>query len=185
MITQIFNQNIIKILTLFSISPGSRFLRNEIKEKTKLNNATLDDSLNILLNAGIIKKDKRLLSLNLEYKEIIYLIKKEHQKLNELYTEAYFPILEVLSFLSFKKGLKAYLFGSYAKLIHNENSDIDIAVVSNKFNQKQKDKLNKIISKIEKKYKKNIEIHYFTGEFYKNKRDSLVKDILRNGRQLI
>jgi len=185
MIMPIFNQNIIKILALLSISPGSKFLRNEIKEKTKLNNATLDDSLNILLNAKIIKKDKRLIFLNLEYKEIIDLVKAEHQKLNNLYTEVYFPILEILSFLSIQKNLKAYLFGSHAKLIYNENSDIDIAIISNKFHQKQKDKLNKLISKIEKKYKKNIETHYFTNDFYKNKKDPLVKDILKNGRQLI
>ena len=55
MIFQIFNKNILKILTVFSISPGSRFLRKEIKDKTKLNNATLDENIHALINSNIIK----------------------------------------------------------------------------------------------------------------------------------
>ena len=50
MITDIFNKDIVKILTLFSVSLGSKFTRNEIKEKTMLNNVPLDNALNILLN---------------------------------------------------------------------------------------------------------------------------------------
>lgn len=185
MISPIFNINLMKILTVFSISPGSRFLRNEIKEKTKLNNVTLDDSLNILINTNILKKEKKLLSLNLENKELTEIIKNEHKNLNNLYTQAYFPILDVLNFLSPIKKIKAYLFGSHAKLIYNENSDIDIAIISDDLTQKHKDKLNKFISRVEKRYNKQIEIHYFTKSFYKNKKDPLVKDVLRNGRQLI
>jgi len=33
--------------------------------------------------------------------------------------------------------------------------------------------------------KKSIEIHYFKTNFYKNKKDPLVKDILRNGVKLL
>lgn len=185
MITSIFNQNILKILTLFSISPGSRFLRNDLKEKTKLNNATLDESLNLIFASKILKKEKRMILLNLEYTEIINLIKKDHQHLNSLYTEAYFPILDLTFYLSKLKSIKAYLFGSHAKLIYNDKSDIDIAIISNTISQKQKDKLNSIMKKIEKKYKKQIEIHYFGNNFYKNKKDPLVNDIIKNSRQLI
>ncbi|MEK6850483.1 MAG: nucleotidyltransferase domain-containing protein [Nanoarchaeota archaeon] len=185
MITSIFNQNIMKILTLFSISPGSRFLRNDLKEKTKLNNATLDESLNILFASKILKKEKRMIILNLEYKEIINLIKKDHLHLNNLYTEAYFPILDLIFYLSKLKHIQAYLFGSHAKLIYNDKSDIDIAIVSNHISQKEKSKLNSVVKKIEKRYKKQIELHYFGNDFYKNKKEPLVNDILKNGRQIV
>ena len=185
MITSIFNHNIFKVLTVFSISPGSRFLRNEIKDKTKLNNVTLDESLNILLNSGILKKERRLIYLNLENKDLINIIKKEHQNLNELYTDAFFPIVDLANSLSSMKNIEAYLFGSHAKLIYNENSDIDIAIISDKIDDARKNKLKKVVSKIEKKYKKQIELHYFGKDFYRNKKDPLVKDILRNGRRIV
>lgn len=185
MITQIFNQNILKILTIFSISPGSRFLRNDLKEKAKLNNSTLDDSLNVLFSANILKKERKLISFNIEYKSLIELIKKDHQYLNELYTPAYFSIIDIVYHLSKFKHIEAHLFGSHSKLIHNEKSDIDIAIISNSFNQKNKDNILKFINKVERRYKKPIELHYFTNDFYKNKRDPLVKDILKNGRRLI
>ena len=75
-----------------------------------------------------------------------------------------------------------YLFGSYAKLIFSESSDVDIAIVSNQINKKEADK---VIKKLEKKHKKEIELHYFTRNFYKNKRDPLVKEILQHGIKMI
>ena len=150
-----------------------------------MNNATLDESLNILFTSKILKKEKKLICLNLEYKELIFMLRKDHQQLNELYTGSYFPIMDITAHLSKLKYIKVYLFGSHAKLIHNDKSDIDIAIVSNKLSQKQKDKLSLLIRKIEKRYNKPIEVHYFTNEFYNNKKDPLVKDILRNGRKII
>ena len=75
-----------------------------------------------------------------------------------------------------------YLFGSYAQLIFNEKSDMDIAIISDKVNKKE---VEKIIRKLEKKHKKVIETHFFSKKFYNNKRDILVKEILQNGVRLI
>ena len=74
------------------------------------------------------------------------------------------------------------MFGSYAKLIFRENSDVDIAIVSDVVDKR---KIKKTIRKLEKEYKKKIEIHFFTKKFYNNKRDPLVKDILQHGIKLI
>ena len=185
MIIQIFNKDILKVLTIFSISQGSRFLRNELKEKTRLNNINLDNALNDLLNSDIIKKEKRLLYLNLDNKEIIKLIYDEYKKLRELPLNVYFLIIDIVFFLSKLKIINVYLFGSYSKLVFKDTSDIDIAVISEKINNKTKKELNKLIRKLELKYKKNVEIHYFTKEFYKNKKDPIVKEILRNGIKII
>ena len=188
MITQIFNRDILKILTVFSLSPGSRFQRKELKEKTRLNNVNLDNVVNVLLNSNLIKKEKNSLSLNFDDKntrEIINLISGEYKKLKELPLKVYFSIIDIAYFLSKLKEIDCYLFGSYAKLIFKENSDIDIAIISDKINNKDKKEFNRLIQKSEARHKKIIEIHYFKKNFYKNKKDPLVKEILKNGVKLI
>jgi predicted nucleotidyltransferase len=55
------------------------------------------------------------------------------------------------------KDVEVYLFGSYAKLTFTQESDIDLAIVSDKdlrFLEKQ-------ALKIEKKYKTKIQLHFF------------------------
>ena len=186
MITQMFSKDILEILTIFSISPGSKFLRKELKERTKLNNVNLDNALNILLNTNLIKKEKRFLLLNLEYSNsIIKLISDDYKSLKELPLDAYFSIAALIFYLSKLSGIDAYLFGSHAKLVFKESSDIDIAAVSDKLTSKNKKEIINLIHKLESRYGKKIEMHYFGRNFYKNKNDPLVKDILKNGIKLI
>ena len=186
MILQIFNKDILEVLTVFSISPGSRFLRKELKERTKLNNVNLDNALNILLNTNLIKKEKRFLLLNLESaKSIINLVSEQYRELRELPLDVYFSIATLIFYLSKLSGIDAYLFGSYAKLVFKETSDIDMAIVSDKVIAADKKEINALIQKINSRYGKKIEIHYFGKNFYKNKNDSLVKEILKNGIKLI
>lgn len=182
MIVQVFDKDILKVLTIFSLSPGSRFLRKDIKEKTKLNNVNLDNAINVLFNSGLIKKEKKFLYFDLANKKILDLINGEYIKLRELPIDIYFIIIDMVFNMSKLKNVDVYLFGSYSKLIFRENSDIDIAIVSEKVNKKV---INNMISKLDNKYNKKIEIHYFGGNFYNNKKDPIVKDIIRNGIRLI
>jgi predicted nucleotidyltransferase len=184
MIVQVFNKDILKILTVFSISRGSKFLRNELKDKTRLHNVNLDNAINTLINCRLIKKEKRFLSLDFEnqsIKSIIDLVFREYKRLKELPLDVYFVLIEFIESLSKIKNIKVYLFGSYAKLIFKENSDIDLAVIG-EINRKEFDG---IIQRLESKYDRVLEVHYFTNKFYKNKKDPLVKEILRNGVELI
>lgn len=187
MINLIFDKNKFKILTLFSISPGSKFRRKYIKERTELNNVPLDLSLSDLMKTDIIRKERNLYHINFENnysKLIIDIISKEYKSLKELPLNVYFLLIDFISELVLFKNIDVYLFGSYSKLIYKETSDIDIAFLHGKdFDKKN---INKIIQKLEKKYKKNIELHLFLKkEFYKNKKDLLVKEILTNGERLI
>lgn len=186
MILQIFYRDILEVLTIFSISPGSKFLRKELKVKTKLNNINLDNALNILLNSNLIKKEKRFLSLNFDYaKSIIKLISDEYKGLRELPLDVYFSIINIVFYLSKLKAVNVYLFGSYAKLVFKETSDIDVAIISDKITANNKKELNKLIQKLEVRYGKKIEVHYFGMDFYKNKKDRLVSEILKNGIRLV
>ena len=187
MITDIFDKDIIKILTLFSVSPGSKFVRNEIKEKTMLNNAPLDNALNILLNNGVLVKEKRFLSLNFENKNLkilLDIIKKEHLRFKEIPLVIYYAVLDMSPVLANIRDIaKAYLFGSYAKLIYTEKSDIDLAIILGKEDKNIIDKVKNGIDKIEKKYNKNIELHFFEKKEMKQ-RDPIIKEILKNGIEL-
>lgn len=182
----LINQNITKVLSVFSVSPGSRLNRKIIQEKTGINNIILDKIINQLINFRLLSKEKNLLFLNFknpEVGEIIELMTENHNKLRQLPLKEYFMILDILEELSIIKGINdVYLFGSYSKLVFNENSDIDFAIISNDIDKKL---INRKILKMEKWFKKKIEIHFFTKEFYKNKRDPLVKEILKNGVKLI
>ena len=186
MIAPIFNKDILEVLTVFSISPGSKFLRKELKERTKLNNVNLDNALNALLNSNLIKKEKRFLSLNFENaKPIISLVSEQYKQLRELPLDVYFSITNLIFLLSKLRGIDVFLFGSYAKLVYKETSDIDIAIVYNKITNNGKKEISKLIQKLESRYKKKIEFHYFGMNFYKNKKDPLVQEIIKNGLKLI
>lgn len=187
MISQIFHPDCFKVLSIYGLSPGSRFNRTDFKKKTKLHNVPLDKALALLLNSGILKKEKKYYSIHFENEytlKIIEIIRKQYRELRELPLTVYYLILDMAAFFSLLKGIEAYLFGSYAKLIYTEKSDVDIAIVHQK--KFKREEITKIVSKIEKKYDKKIEIHYFEKDaFYKNKRDLLVKGILKDGVRLI
>lgn len=183
---ELFDKNMLKVLAVFSISPGSRLKRNLIKEKTAIPNSVLDKTLASLINSKIITKERNFLALNFKnknIKELITLIQEDYAKLKQLPLKEYFLISEIKTELSKVRDIgDIYLFGSYAKLIFKENSDIDIAIISN---NAKRESLPKIINKFEKKHHKKIEVHYFSKNFYQNKRDPLVKEILQHGVRLI
>jgi len=187
MISNIFTKDCFKILTLFSIAPGSRFKRKEIKEKVLLNNVPLDNALKRLFYENILKKQNNFHSINFENsvaKEIVSICKKQYIELKEIPLNVYYLIIDFLDEIVKQKNLEIYLFGSYSKLIYNDRSDIDIAILSD--DSVDKKQINKVVLKLEKAYNKKIEVHYFNKRlFYKNKKDPIVKDILKNGVRLI
>ncbi len=171
------------------ISPGSRWRRKEIKEKTQMNNIPLDITLQQLFALKVLREKKNLFELNLENEKAIQIInylKEEYTSFNVPYI-IFNLLVEISEKLSKEKSIeKAILFGSYAKLIHTEKSDIDIAAI---FSNTTKDsrliekKIQKQKEKLEKKYKKKIELHFFHKEDLK-KKDSLIQEIQRNGKEL-
>ena len=187
MISLIFNQNCFKVLSLFSLSPGSKFNRKEIKEKVFLYNLPLDRALKMLLSAGILKREKNYYCLNFESenaKAILELCRKQHKQLRELPLRVYFLLVDLSNNLSLIEVVEVFLFGSYAKLIYTENSDVDLAVLQGK--NTNKDQIRKLVAKLENAYDLSIEEHFFNKyQFYQNKKDPLVREILKNGIKLL
>jgi len=187
MINQIFDKDCFKVISLFSLSPGSKFRRKEMKEKTRLNNVPLDKALQRLLSTQILKKERNFYSINFQNnlsKQVLDISIKQYKDLKELPFDVYLILLDLVRETSISGGVEIYLFGSYSKLIFNEKSDVDIAII--KEENLDEENIEKIIQKLEKVYEKNIEIHFFEKKmFYKNKNDPIVKEIRENGVKLI
>lgn len=187
MIEMIFDKDCFKVLSLFSVSPGSGFKRSQIKEKTRLNNVPLDNALTKLLKTKILRNDKNVYRVNFEdeySKKVLDIVSKQHKELKELPLNVYFLIIDLVDYLSTMKKIEVYLFGSYSKLIYREKSDVDVAVLTPE--EMDISAISKITKKLEKNYGKHVEIHDFVKDnFYKNKKDPLVADILQNGIRLI
>ena len=182
MISPIMELQSFKIISLFAMSPGSRFLRKEIQEMTKLTNLSLDRALRRLLNSNIIKKEKRLYSLNFSNPDsemFVEIAKKEYIKLKKIPFNVYIILLEISSSLA-DSDVDLFLFGSYSKLVYKKNSDLDIAIISD-----EKPSIDKLVDRLTKRHGIMIEIHKFSRDFYKNKDDPLVKDITKNGVRLV
>ena len=132
----LLKNNAAKILTVFSLSPGSRLNRKTLQEKTKMNNIILDKTINQLVNFNFLSKDKNFFLLNFKNKEtrdILKIISEDYNKLKQMPLYSYFMILDIFEEISKIKNIgNVYLFGSYSKLIFKENSDIDFALIGAK-----------------------------------------------------
>ncbi|MEK6911046.1 MAG: nucleotidyltransferase domain-containing protein [Nanoarchaeota archaeon] len=192
MISNLFEQSLVKVLSLFLISPGSRYKRKEIQNKTLMYNSPLDNTLQKLNSLKLISEKKGLFSLNFEIeknKEIFDIISKEYKYFNLPHN--IFNILNQISHnLSKIDGIDSVLlFGSYAKLIYLEKSDIDIAIILKdkvKNIEKTKKGIMNLIKKISKNNEKDIQLHFFSfKDINENKSDPFIKDILINGKSLL
>lgn len=187
MIEPVFDCDCFKILGLFAVSPGSRFRREEIKARTRLNNVPLDKALARLVNSRVLKTDRSLYGLDFENenaKKLIELISKQYKELREIPLDVFFALSDLADALSTVKGIEVFLFGSYAKLIYREKSDIDVAVLLD--SKSKGTDLARLAQRLEKVYGKKVQLHDFEkAAFYKNKKDPLVSDILRNGVRLL
>jgi len=180
----IIDKNCAKILLFLAVSPGSRYSRKEIKEKTGMNNIPLDISLNALLNLKILNEENKIYSLNLE-NQLVQQFMKERQKIASLPLKIQYILLDFIGNAIKLKSIKQIiLFGSYAKLIFTDKSDIDIAIIfSDKIKNKEiiEKKISNFGEKLIKKHKKKVQIHFFLESDLKHKEDPLIKDILKNG----
>ena len=185
MISSIFDEDSFKILSYFSISPGSKFKRKELKEVTKLNNVPLDNALAKILNSNILKKEKLMYSVNFENenaRQIIDILRKQYYDLKGIPYEVYLMVTDFVEEISLKKDVTTYIFGDYSKLVYTDKSVIDIAYIS-EFND-EKD-IQRIINKIESKTQKKIKVSFFQKEIFReNKDDPVIQDIKRNGTKI-
>lgn len=181
MILTLLNDKIVwRILLFISYSKGRGYKFSEFKENLNLNNSSLYKALDKLEFYKIIKKKKTIykIDFNNQLSEKIFeIIEFDKQKFNNLDQKALEIIFEFISEINQKIEIKnIILFGSYVKKTNTKNSDIDIAIIS-----KEKIDLFEIAYKIEEKYNKKIELHYFSESDFKKTKSKLIEEIKRDG----
>lgn len=159
-----------KLLALYSYSPGAGFTREEIKKILKWNNLTLDRALDKLLYYDILRKEKRVIKLNLE-KNILNIFEEEKKRLNYPTLELFLILNDFIRYSETKKS-DMYLFGSHAKKTASIHSDIDIAVYC-------EEDFIEAIERIEDEYGRKVQIHNII------KGSKLDKEVKKHGVKLV
>ncbi len=182
MIGLIFDTNCFKILSLFAVFTESGYKRNEIKEKTKLNNVPLDKALTKLLSSHVLTVENNVYNLDLENKSTKRAVKialRQYQALNELPFDLYLLLIDLVDGFSYIKNLELYLTDDPSKSSYQKSS-IEITIITPKSIDKKS--ISMIIKKLTSKYRKQVEVHDFiSASFYKNPNDPKVKDLKDNG----
>jgi predicted nucleotidyltransferase len=185
MLSSILSQkSILKILKLFSVAPGKALNRNQIRDYTKMANVPLDNALGRLQKENIIGREKNLIRLNLSNKktsEIIHLLEEEARHLREIPYGIWLILFDFSNSIPKTKFTRMFLFGSWAKHIARENSDVDLALIISKKDVKQEMKAEKIAEELEKKHKMKIQLHFFEEKELIEKKNSIIKEIERDG----
>lgn len=182
-----------RILIVLSDLPGRGVTREEIRKFTKLGSKSLTDSLKTLKEFDVIKVIKggkiTYYRLNLANKftiQIIELCRLEKEKLNNLNFEISIILREFIRIcLDVIKPKKIILFGSSVKTRCREDSDIDLCIIMEKKIKIDDDlMLTHITDRIEKRFKREIQIHSFSEQEFeklKKSKNLLVNEIIRDG----
>ena len=181
-----------KILLVLAEAPGKSVSRKEIQKLTKLGNKVLTKFIVLLEKFDIIFTNKigktynyKLNLANPFVEQILNLIELEKRKLNK----PDFIILNILrgfvyelTNINLANLKKVILFGSYAKRTSYKNSDIDVAIILKEKSVNDELLITAVIDKIQKRFKKEIQPHYYTEKEFENlRRTRLVQEIIKDG----
>lgn len=184
-----------KILFILAEAPGKAVSRKEMRNLTKLGNKVLSKFLLLLEKFGIIIQSKigkaYFYKLNLSSpftQDILHIIQTENKLLNN----PNFFILNILREFAYEMTnidlenlYQIILFGSYAKRTFKEGSDIDIAIIFQEKNLDDELLITNLIDKLNKRFNKEIQPHYFTTEEFNKAAGKLIGEIRRDGIMMI
>jgi len=181
------NKTAWKILRILSESPGRGTSRAEIRELARAGNFALSKALKELIRYGILLKKKIgkkeiywLNSANTVVQEILKLFEIERTRLKNLQPSKVIFLAKILDKInSILSPESIILFGSHAKGTATEESDFDLCVIV----KKKKGQRLALASLPE-----NVQIHLFEEKEFeelKQRKDTLVEEILRDGIKLV
>ena len=183
-----------RVFIVLADAPGQGVTKDEIKKITKLGGNSLFNSIEILLKNKIILKNKfgkktyYKLNLNNKYnKSLIDIIKLEKEDLNNLSFKLSIILREYVRQLTSIINInEIYVFGSAVKNSFREDSDIDIAIITEKeLTTKERIEIEKVNEKLKKRFKKEIQPHFFTEEEFKKSKSLLIEQVHRDGIKLV
>lgn len=182
-----------RVLSVLAEAPGQGVTKEEIKKVTKLGGNSIFDSIIILLKNDMIisekagKKTFYRMNMSNKYSRLASeIMQNERRDLNNMslkivtilreYARQIFDSIDVVS---------VYVFGSIVKGSYREDSDIDIAIITEKnISAKERLMLEKIGEKIEKRFGREIQPHFFTQKEFKAE-GGVVEQIKRDGIKLV
>lgn len=142
---------------------------------------SISNAIENLLFYKIIKKENKVIKLNLENEEtqdLMKLVDNERKRLNFLSYEIHIALIVFLSKLEEYNDInEVYLFGSHAKKTASKNSDIDIAIITDNVNMN----LTKVQIELEDKY--GYKFQFVTLKKLGN--DALSLEIKKHGVRLV
>ncbi len=183
-----------RVLSVLTESPGQGITKEEIKKITKLGGNSIFNSINILLKNELIianKVGKRTyykINLTNNYSILIKdILDLERKNLNGLDPKIVVLLREFTRLVNEVVDVKSvYVFGSIVKNSYTEDSDVDIAVVLNKeMETKERIEIEKINERLEKRFGREIQTHFFMKKEFKQTGDSLVEQVHRDGIKLL
>ncbi len=180
-----------RILELLLETPRKKVSRHQLFEHTKLGNAPLSRGLRRLTAVGILVKDKKgkkefyYVNQANEYSRLLYqLWERERFDLRNVDYDVKVIVSEFVRMaLDAVDVAEIILFGSWAKGTASVRSDIDIAVVFEE-NLNGEVEITRIVRHLEKKYKKEIQVHSFASRSFVMK-TAIVKEIKNEGIWLV
>lgn len=179
-----------RIMELLAETPTKPVSRTDIKKYTGLGNEAVNSALRRFAIAEIVVKEKKgkkesyYLNLSNDFiKRIVELIKEERHHLKNISFDVVMILSEFTRKLLEKTGFvnKIFVFGSVAKGTARADSDIDVAVITAKKDIKQELIATKITDELLEKFKRPIQIHYFTNDEFKTSSSSLIEEIKNDG----
>jgi len=182
-----------RILAVLAESPGQGVTKEEIRKVTKLGGNSLFKPIQLLMKTEILNckrfGKRRYYSINLENKyaqQIAEMIRLERKDMNNMGQAIVTLLRECLrKILDLIEVESVYVFGSVVKSSYDEKSDVDIAIVIEKsLSTKAKINLEKETEKLEERFGREIQIHFFTKEEF-DKGGKLVGEVQRDGVKLL
>ncbi len=182
-----------KILLIFRDTPGKALSRRDIQQFTGVGNKVLTKFLLLLERSDILKKKKSgrthyyIMNLSNPFVEhLLAIMNQEKRALNNLDFSLLVIIREFvyeLTNIDLENLHQVVLFGSYAKRTYTKHSDVDIAIITEKRIVGDELCVTDIIDKLEKRFNKHIQPHYYTTAEYEQFKTTkkLVKDISLDG----
>ncbi len=170
-------ENTLQVLSLFTNDFNREYYIREVEKLLKISPRTSQLLLEDLESKGIIKSKIRgkikTFKLNINKHTKRYLSFVEQYKIIA-FLEKQSLIKEVIEKISPHINGIGIIFGSYAKGLEKENSDLDILVIG--------DYNNGEIKKNSKKYNLDINIKHYSKELFEEEltKDILLKEIMKN-----
>ena len=127
----LFTTNPQKILEFLIQTSGEEYLSKEVQIATKISKAGTNFALNDLVRTGFVRREKR-------GKMYLYAVNFDHPVIKQL------KILKLIMFLDpllkkiRRKSQKIILYGSSSRGENTKDSDIDLFVVTNAFQEVEK-----------------------------------------------